>query len=109
MLDSNQRPLGYEPNELPTAPIRDTKLQIFHLKQNFKKWSKRGIEPRNTARQVSPCCLGYRENTPMPLPRFRVSYPTPINRFQYVRYLRLTIGRLIPTVKINLSSHKLTT
>jgi hypothetical protein len=37
MLDSNQRPLGYEPNELPTAPIRDTKLQIFHLKQNFKK------------------------------------------------------------------------
>ncbi len=22
-LDSNQRPLGYEPNELPTAPPRD--------------------------------------------------------------------------------------
>jgi hypothetical protein len=45
----------------------------------------------------------------MPLPRFRVSYPTPISRFQYVRYIRPTIGRLIPTVKINLSSHKLTT
>lgn len=22
-LDLNQRPLGYEPNELPTAPLRD--------------------------------------------------------------------------------------
>lgn len=22
-LDSNERPLGYEPNELPTAPLRD--------------------------------------------------------------------------------------
>ena len=21
--DSNERPLGYEPNELPTAPLRD--------------------------------------------------------------------------------------
>ena len=24
--DSNRRPLGYEPNELPTAPLRDVSL-----------------------------------------------------------------------------------
>ncbi len=34
--DSNRRPLGYEPNELPTAPLRDivvlitgAKVQLF--------------------------------------------------------------------------------
>ncbi len=28
-LDLNQRPLGYEPNELPTAPPRDLGSQIY--------------------------------------------------------------------------------
>ena len=27
--DSNRRPLGYEPNELPTAPLRDVKYCLF--------------------------------------------------------------------------------
>ena len=29
--DSNLRPLGYEPNELPTAPPRDIDLYIIQL------------------------------------------------------------------------------
>ena len=35
--DSNERPLGYEPNELPTAPLRD----IFDCKgTTFLQYSK---------------------------------------------------------------------
>ena len=40
--DSNRRPLGYEPNELPTAPLRDVvflncaaKVRLFSEKTNF--------------------------------------------------------------------------
>ena len=32
--DSNRRPLGYEPNELPTAPLRDhceCKYRVSHI------------------------------------------------------------------------------
>ena len=41
--DSNRRPLGYEPNELPTAPLRDIysfsnplqRYRFFSEKTNF--------------------------------------------------------------------------
>jgi hypothetical protein len=29
--DSNLRPLGYEPNELPTAPLRDLEMQRYYI------------------------------------------------------------------------------
>jgi hypothetical protein len=32
--DSNLRPLGYEPNELPTAPPRGAKVEGFMKNEN---------------------------------------------------------------------------
>ena len=29
--DSNMRPPGYEPGELPTAPLRDIKIEYFSI------------------------------------------------------------------------------
>ena len=29
--DSNMRPPGYEPGELPTAPLRDVKIEYFSI------------------------------------------------------------------------------
>ena len=42
-LDSNERPPGYEPGELPTAPLRDVvisflrvqRYEVFLIPQNF--------------------------------------------------------------------------
>ena len=38
--DSNLRPLGYEPNELPTAPPRDvlTSIIIYHNNRNCQEF-----------------------------------------------------------------------
>ena len=33
--DSNRRPLGYEPNELPTAPLRDVMLNFLIRVQRY--------------------------------------------------------------------------
>ena len=41
--DSNRRPLGYEPNELPTAPLRDVisllRVQRYGFLLNYQMFS----------------------------------------------------------------------
>ena len=56
--DSNQRPLGYEPNELPTAPLRDIKLrerQLCEIGAGNRARTGTGLLPRDFKSRASAC------------------------------------------------------
>ena len=51
-LDLNQRPSGYEPDELPTAPPRDKKMKKWKLEKTKDWWRGLDSNQRRWNRQI---------------------------------------------------------